>query len=121
MYKPTIDSALPSPLVFHVLQALSDQERHGYAIIQQIKACTEGAVRLGPGALCRSLKQSLGHRWIEVSGEYIDPALDAAPRRYYRLTAAGLKVLNAVVRQHNRTRNRSSLWFVGLKPQVIWG
>ena len=43
MAKPEIDplSLLPlTPAVFHVLLALSDGERHGYAIMQEVAAST---------------------------------------------------------------------------------
>ena len=40
-----------TPPVFHILLALSDGERHGYAIMQQVAADTNGTLQLGPGTL----------------------------------------------------------------------
>ena len=38
-----IDALLPlPPATFHILLALVDQERHGYAIIQDVEARTDG-------------------------------------------------------------------------------
>jgi hypothetical protein len=46
------EAVLPlTPAVFHILLALSDGERHGYAIMQQVATDTNGALQLGPGTL----------------------------------------------------------------------
>jgi DNA-binding PadR family transcriptional regulator len=34
--------------IFHILVSLADQERHGYAIMQDVHARTDGQLRLGP-------------------------------------------------------------------------
>ena len=81
-----------TPSVFHILLALADGERHGYGIIKEVEARTEGRVRLGPGTLYGSIKRMLGERLIEESGERPDPALDDERRRYYRLTEFGRRV-----------------------------
>jgi len=46
-FAPEIDQVLPlTPTVFHILLALADQERHGYAIMQEVTAMTQnGAPR----------------------------------------------------------------------------
>ena len=48
-----------SPAVFQILLALADEDRHGYAISQEVEARTEGHVRLGPGTLYSNLKRLL--------------------------------------------------------------
>ena len=35
--------------VFHILLSLCDQERHGYGIMKEVRARTDGEVRLAPG------------------------------------------------------------------------
>ena len=40
-----------TPPVFHILVALSDGERHGYAIMRRVAEDTDGALQLGPGTL----------------------------------------------------------------------
>ena len=81
-----------TPPVFHILLALADEERHGYGIMREVRANTEGKLRLGPGTLYRSIKQLLEAEIIEESEERPDPALDDERRRYYRLTAFGHRV-----------------------------
>lgn len=78
-----------TPSVFHILLALADAERHGYAIIKEVESSTEGRVRLGPGTLYGSIKRMLGEGLIEESAERPDPELDDERRRYYRLTDFG--------------------------------
>jgi DNA-binding PadR family transcriptional regulator len=84
-----------TPATFHILLALADTERHGYAIMQEVAALTEGRVRLGPGTLYRSIKALLADGLIEESSERPDPALDDERRRYYRLTEQGRRIAQA--------------------------
>jgi DNA-binding PadR family transcriptional regulator len=84
-----------TPAVFHILLALADAERHGYAIIKEVEANTEGRVRLGPGTLYGSIKRMLVEGLIEESDERPDPGLDDERRRYYRLTEFGRRVAEA--------------------------
>lgn len=99
---PQPDSLLPlSPPVFHILMALSDRERHGYGIMQEIKQRTEGQVHLVPGTLYGAIKRLLERGLIEESGDRPDPDLDDERRRYYHLTDFGQRVLQAEVRRLN--------------------
>ena len=84
-----------TPAVFHILLALADGERHGYGIMQEIAARTEGKLRMGPGTLYGSIKRMLADGLIEESGERPDPALDDDRRRYYQLTDFGQRVVAA--------------------------
>jgi DNA-binding PadR family transcriptional regulator len=92
----TPDDLLPlTPPVFHILLALSDGERHGYAIMQDVAADTGGSLKLGPGTLYGCLKRMLAARLVEESDERPDPALDDERRRYYRLTDLGARTVRA--------------------------
>jgi len=82
--------ALPVP-VLHILITLADGESHGYAIMQDVAARTDGALRLGPGTLYGSIKRMLHDGLIEELDERPDPDQDDARRRYYRITARGRK------------------------------
>ena len=43
------DDLLPLPVaMFHILVAVADQDRHGYAIMQDVAARTNGALKLNP-------------------------------------------------------------------------
>lgn len=53
-----IDALLPlPPATFHILLALSDEDRHGYGIIQDVAARTRGELKLSPGTLYRSIQR----------------------------------------------------------------
>ena len=78
-----------TPAAFHILLALAAGERHGYGIMREVEALTDGRVRLGPGTLYRTLQRLLADGLIAESEERPDPALDDERRRYYRLTARG--------------------------------
>jgi DNA-binding PadR family transcriptional regulator len=84
-----------TPPIFHIMLALADGERHGYSIMQEVAAQTEGQIKMGPGTLYGSIKRMLAANLIEESDERPDPALDDERRRYYRLTAWGRRVLAA--------------------------
>src|SRR5947209_10546728 len=81
--------------VFHILLALADEERHGYGIMHDVASQTEGALQLGPGTLYGCLKRMLASGLVEESEERPDPALDDERRKYYRMTAAGRRVVRA--------------------------
>jgi DNA-binding PadR family transcriptional regulator len=86
-----------TPAVFHILLALADKERHGYAIMQEVAANSRGQIQMGPGTLYGSIKRMLAAGMIEESDERPDPQLDDERRRYYRLTDYGRRVLSAEV------------------------
>ena len=93
-----VEELLPlTPAVFHILLALADGERHGYAIMKEVSAQTEGAVQMGPGTLYGSIKRMLAGGLIAESDERPDPELDDERRRYYRLTGLGRRVATAEV------------------------
>jgi DNA-binding PadR family transcriptional regulator len=97
MTQPTDpESFLPlTPAAFHILLALADSEKHGYGIMQEVAAISEGQIKLGPGTLYGTIKRMLADNWIEESDERPDPELDDERRRYYRLTDLGGRVLRA--------------------------
>jgi DNA-binding PadR family transcriptional regulator len=99
---PTDPADLPplTPAVFHVLLALADGERHGYAIMQEVAASTGGRIRMGPGTLYGTIKRLLEARMIEESDERPDPDLDDERRRYYRLTALGQRAVRAEAQRY---------------------
>ena len=94
--KRPVGDLLPlTPAVFHILLALADGERHGYAIMKEVAAQTGGAVRMGPGTLYGSIKRMLAAGLIAEADERPDPELDDERRRYYRLTGLGRRVAEA--------------------------
>src|SRR5215472_8757370 len=81
--------------VFHILVAVADWERHGYAIMQDVAARTRGKLRMSPGTLYGSIKRMLEDALIEELDERPEPENDDTRRRYYRITAFGWKVAMA--------------------------
>ncbi|MGI8984916.1 MAG: PadR family transcriptional regulator [Acidimicrobiales bacterium] len=87
---------LPLPTAtLHILVALTSGERHGYAIMGEVEALSDGAVRMGPGTLYGSIKRLLADGLIEESAARPDPDIDDKRRRYYRLTGLGQRVCAA--------------------------
>lgn len=84
-----------TPTVFHILLALADGEKHGYAIMQEVEARTAGAMRLGPGTLYGSIQRMLKDGLIAEVRDRADAAQGDERRRYYRLTGFGQRVLQA--------------------------
>ncbi|MEZ5319660.1 MAG: PadR family transcriptional regulator [Vicinamibacterales bacterium] len=81
-----------SPAVFHLLLALADGDRHGYAIMRDVEARTDGVVKMGPGMLYGSIKRLLADGFIEDAPRRAHDATDER-RRYYRLTPDGRELL----------------------------
>ena len=94
------DSFLPLPAAtFHILMAVADEDRHGYAIIQDVAARTGGELKLSAGTLYRSIQRMLEQGLIEETDERPDPEFDDERRRYYRITALGTAVARAEARR----------------------
>ena len=89
-------SLLPLPsATFYILMALAAEDRHGYAIIQDIEQRTDGALRLSAGTLYRSIQRMLEQGLITETDDRPAPELDDERRRYYRITAFGTAVARA--------------------------
>ena len=82
-----------TPAVLNILLALADGEKHGYGIMLEVEAATNGQVQMGPGTLYGSIKRMLKAGLIQESDERLDPELDDERRRYYRLTGLGRRAL----------------------------
>ena len=84
-----VDEMLPlTPAVFHILLALANGAKHGYAIMQEVDLNTNGQLQMGPGTLYGSIKRMLKADLIEET----DGTDDDPRRRYYRLTPLGQAV-----------------------------
>jgi DNA-binding PadR family transcriptional regulator len=91
---------LPLPTAaFHILLALRNEEKHGYAIMRDVEALSDGAVKIGPGTMYGSIKRMLADGLIEESEERPDPDMDDERRRYYRCTGLGERVCSAEVQR----------------------
>jgi len=91
-----MSALLPLPqAVFQILVALADQDRHGYAIMQDVAARTDGSLKLSPGSLYGSIKRMLADGLIVEVDTRPDPEDDDERRRYYRITRFGHDVAQA--------------------------
>jgi len=97
---PAPETLLPlPPATFHILIALAEGDRHGYAIIREIAARTDNRMRLGAGTLYRSLERMLEEGLIVETRDRPAAELDDERRRYYRITRYGELVARAEARR----------------------
>jgi DNA-binding PadR family transcriptional regulator len=90
------DSFLPLPAAaFHILMAVSDEDRHGYGIIQDVSASTNGDLKLSAGTLYRSIQRMLEQGLLIETRDRPAPEDDDERRRYYRITPFGREVAKA--------------------------
>jgi DNA-binding PadR family transcriptional regulator len=82
-----------TPAVFHILLALSTQERHGYEIMKQVEKDSLGKVKMGPGTLYGSIGRMSEAGLIRESDKKIDQKMDDERRIYYEITGLGKKAL----------------------------
>lgn len=90
---PRAEDLLPLPAAtFHILVALAESDRHGYAIMQEVAERTGGATKLNPGTLYTTLRRLLEQGVIsELDGRSLGAVQDER-RRFYRITPFGRQV-----------------------------
>jgi len=95
---PSAESLLPlQPTTFHILLSLTEEDRHGYAIILDVARRTGGEIRLSAGTLYRSIQRMLELGLIIETKSRPIPEMDDERRRYYRITPLGTAVAKAEV------------------------
>jgi DNA-binding PadR family transcriptional regulator len=93
-----VDHLLPlKPKVLQILLALADGPRHGYSIMQEVAARSDGQVRIWPAAMYGALRELEEQDLIVESDKR--PSQDDERRRYFALTPSGKRVLSAEVRR----------------------
>ncbi len=93
---PSPDDLLPlPPATFHILLALVGQDRHGYAILQDVEARTSGELRLSAGTLYRSIARMVEQGLITEVTRRPPARSDDERRRYYRITPFGTAAARA--------------------------
>jgi DNA-binding PadR family transcriptional regulator len=78
---------------FQVLVALADGERHGSAIAEDVLQRTEGALRLWPATLYRTLDDMVAGGLIEELTDGEHPDGESRRKRFYRITEPGRAAL----------------------------
>lgn len=89
------ESPTLTPAMHHILLALLEGDRHGYAIMQSVEVLSQGAMRLGPGTLYTSIRKLLDASLIEESAERPHQDEDDERRRYYRLSSGGREAVKS--------------------------
>jgi DNA-binding PadR family transcriptional regulator len=89
-----------TPAVLHILLALSADERHGYGIMKQVEAESQGKVKMGPGTLYGSLGRMIEAGLISESDKKVDPQMDDERRVYYKITGRGQTALTAELERY---------------------
>jgi len=96
MEKRSVEPLLPmTPAMFHVLLALADGDKHGYAIMKEVTRLTDGAVSLSAGTLYGILRRLESEALVVEKEDRPAPELDDERRRYYHLTDFGRRVARA--------------------------
>lgn len=94
--KDPVASLLPlSPAALHIMTAVAGEERHGYAIMQEVAHQSDGRYKLGPGTLYDNIEKLIDRGLIREVARA--SANDDPRRRYYQLTTFGRRVLSAEV------------------------
>jgi DNA-binding PadR family transcriptional regulator len=116
--RPT-ESFLPlTPAMFHVLLALADGEKHGYAILKEVARRTEDKVRLSAGTLYGNLSRLESAGMIVESQRRPQFGLDDERRRYYRLTEFGRDVAVAEARRMEEALAQARAKKLFRKPEL---
>jgi len=91
---PADESPKPlTPVVFHILLALAEGPRHGYAISSAVEEASRGSVRMGPGTLYGSLQRMGAAGYVAEASDIESDASHEDRRRYYTLTDSGRSAL----------------------------
>ena len=117
--KPNPDDFLPlAPDALLILLALAAGPLHGYGIIRDVDARSDGKVVLQTGALYRMLRRLLTDRLIEECPRPAGATSEDERRRYYTVTEFGRAVLEAEVARMSRLVRAARLTAVGKKPRL---
>lgn len=88
--------------VFYILFALADGDKHGYAIMQETLALSDGTFRMGPATLYTNIHRLLEMEWIKEL-----PADGEPRRRYYRLARQGKTALEGELQRMRKILRRA--------------
>lgn len=114
----SLEQVLPlTETTFLILLSLSNQARHGYAIMQDVEALSEGRVHLSTGTLYGALRRLLQDGWIERLDEQENPSLRSERnRKYYSLTETGEQVLENELQRLQNLVDAAELRTSGAAP-----
>lgn len=82
--------------LLHLLLALQEGQRHGYAVKKRVEELSNGVVKMGPGTLYTTIQRAEEQGLIRESAERPEDD-DQSQRRYYELTDFGRDALASEV------------------------
>jgi len=102
-----------SPATFYILLVLSDEDRHGYGIMQEVARHSEGKYKLGPGTFYDNLEKLIDRGIVkEVPRRSSN---DDPRRRYYRMTGLGRELFLTEVSRLDRVVREAKLRLRGAR------
>ena len=117
--KSESESFLPlTPAMFHILLALADGEKHGYAILKEVARRTGGKVQLSAGTLYGNLARLESSGMIHETDQRPEVGLDDERRRYYVLTDLGREVAIAEARRMQEALDQAYAKALLRKPKL---
>jgi DNA-binding PadR family transcriptional regulator len=99
----------------HILLALSDEDRHGYGIMQEVARQSGGKYKMGSGTLYDSLEKLIDQGLVADSPRR--SSKEDPRRRYYRMTALGRRVFSAEVTRLEAVVREAKLRLRGARPK----
>lgn len=108
-----------TPAAFHILLALADGEKHGYAIIKEVARRSDNKVHLSAGTLYGNLARLEGSGLIRESDRRPEAGLDDERRRYYGLTKFGREVAVAEAERMQEALTQAHAKRLFRKPETI--
>jgi PadR family transcriptional regulator PadR len=96
MHKPEMP---PGAMVLLILRVLRSGSLHGYAIAQRIHTLSSDALRVEEGSLYPALQKILLKGWVTAAWGTSETNRKV---RFYTLTRAGVKQLEAEASQYDR-------------------
>ncbi len=111
------ETTLRPPALF-VLTALAAGPQHGYAVIKDVAAISEGRMRLHAGSLYVILDRLREAGLVEIDREEV---VASRLRRYYRLTGAGAARLAAETEAARRHAKIAAARLRRLNPVDLGG
>jgi DNA-binding PadR family transcriptional regulator len=114
--KTDLEPFLPlSVAAQHILLALSDEDRHGYGIMQEVARQSEGKYKMGSGTLYDNLEKLIDQGLVAQSSRR--STKDDPRRRYYRLTAFGRRVFSAEIARMESVVREAKLRLRAARPK----
>ena len=85
------------PHWFQILLSVAGAPIHGTAIMEEVLERTDGAMKLWPGTLYRSLRELEGKGWLRETDPPDGAPTEGGQRRFHRITPEGRQILAAEV------------------------